>query len=379
MKTGAYDYVPIERVRWGKAAAEATMSEAERLGAQRIFTVATKTLTRKTDAIAGIRAALGSRDAGLFDECREHTPLDSVIACADAARAANPDLILTIGGGTPIDTVKIVQLCLTHDIRNVDALLSFAGKTTSEPSAVRQIIVPTTLSGGEYSSFAGGTDLARKTKEMYHGPDLCGRVVILDPAIVLHTPEWLWLSTAIRALDHAIEGYCSPGTNALVQATALHAMTLLSAALRQTKKDPGNLDARQKSQMAVWLAATSLGRVSMGASHGIGYLLGTMHGVPHGYTSCVMLPAVLRWNEPVTGALQKDIASALGMPGGSASAAVAALLDELGLPQRLGDVGVDAGQISAIAERAAKHPVVKANPRPIRSANDVAEILTLAL
>jgi alcohol dehydrogenase class IV len=164
-----------------------------------------------------------------------------------------------------------------------------------------------------------------------------------------------------------------------VQATALHAMTLLSAALRQTKKDPGNLDARQKSQMAVWLAATSLGRVSMGASHGIGYLLGTMHGVPHGYTSCVMLPAVLRWNEPVTGALQKDIASALGMPGGSASAAVAALLDELGLPQRLGDVGVDAGQISAIAERAAKHPVVKANPRPIRSANDVAEILTLAL
>jgi maleylacetate reductase len=379
MKTGAYNYVPLERVRWGNTAAEAVANEAERLGAQRIFTVASKTLARKTDAIAAVRAAIGSRDAGLFDECREHTSLDSVIACADAARAAKPDLILTIGGGTPIDTVKIVQLCLTHKIRSVEELLSLAGKTTSEPSAVRQIIVPTTLSGGEYSSFAGGTDLGRKTKEMYHGPDLCGRVVILDPAIALHTPKWLWLSTAIRALDHAVEGYSAPATNALVQATALHAMKLFAASLRRTKENPDDLEARQDSQMATWLAATSLGRVSMGASHGIGYLLGTMHGVPHGYTSCVMLPAVLRWNEPVTGALQKDIASALGMPGGSASAAVATLLDDLGLPRRLGDVGVDAGQIPAIAGRAAKHSVAKANPRPITSAKDAEEILTLAL
>jgi len=379
MKAGAYEYVPIERVRWGEPTTNAVMNEAERLGARRIFIVASKTLARKTGVIEGMRTALGPRDAGLFDECREHTPLDSVIACADAVRAAKPDLILTVGGGTPIDTIKIVQLCLTHDIRNVEALLSLAGKTTSIPSLVRQIIVPTTLSGGEYSSFAGGTDLARKTKDMYHGPDLCGRVVILDPAIALHTPEWLWLSTAIRALDHAVEGYCATGTNALVRATAIHAMKLFSTSLRRTKANPEDLEARQNSQMATWLAATSLGRVAMGASHGIGYLLGTMYGVPHGYTSCVMLPAVLRWNEPMTGALQKDIATALGMPNASASEAVTALLEALGLPRRLGDVSVAADQIPAIAARAATHPVVRANPRPVRHASDAAEILALAL
>ena len=117
----------------------------------------------------------------------------------------------------------------------------------------------------------------------------------------------------------------------------------------------------------------------MGASHGIGYLLGTMHGVPHGYTSCLTLPAVLRWNEPVTGELQKDIAAALGGPGESASDVLTALLDALGLPHRLGDVGIAADQIPAIAARAAEHPVVKGKPRPVRDAHDAAAILQLAL
>ena len=199
------------------------------------------------------------------------------------------------------------------DVRDIDGLKAFAGKPTKEPSRVRQIIAPTTLSGGEYSSAAGGTDTARKLKDMYQAPDMCGRVIILDPALAVHTPEWLWLSTAIRALDHAVEGYCSPQTNALVQGKALQAMKLFAASLPATKRDPNDLDARQGSQMAVWLAASSLGRVPMGASHGIGYLLGTLHGVPHGYTSCVMLPAVLRWNAPVLGSAEIGTsASALG-------------------------------------------------------------------
>jgi len=232
MQTGIYNYVPIERVIWGKPAAEAVALEVDRSNAGRVFLVASGTLSRQTGAISAIQAALGQRSVGLFDECREHTPLQSVIACARAVRKAEPDLIVTIGGGTPIDTVKIVQLCLSHDVRDVEDLLALANKPTSKPSSVRQIIVPTTLSGGEYTSMGGGTDVSRKMKDMYLGPDLCGRAVILDPEITLHTPLWLWLSTAIRALDHAIEGFCAPGTNAMIQATALHAMKLLSQSLR---------------------------------------------------------------------------------------------------------------------------------------------------
>lgn len=378
MQPGQYDNVPLERVRWGTPAAEAVAQEAERLGAQRVFIVASGTLSRTSDVVSGIRAGLGGRFCGLFDAVKEHTPIDSVIAGVAKARKARPDLFVSVGGGSVTDAVKIMQLCLTHDIADTARLLTFAGKPMRAPSALRQIAVPTTLSGGEYSSGAGATDPARKMKDMYLAPDMCARVVVLDPAITVHTPEWLWLSTAIRALDHAIEGYCAAASNPLVQGTALHAMRFLASSLRRTKKDPSDLEARQDSQMAVWLAASGLGRVPMGASHGIGYLLGTFCGVPHGYTSCVMLPAVLRWNEPATAARQKDIAAALGMPGAAAADAVAALLDDLGLPRTLADVGVTPDRLDAIAASGARHPVVKGNPRSIASAADVMEILKLA-
>ncbi len=117
----------------------------------------------------------------------------------------------------------------------------------------------------------------------------------------------------------------------------------------------------------------------MGASHGIGYVLGTVGRVPHGYTSCVMLPAVMRWNEPVTAERQRDIATALGRPDDSAAHAVASLIADLGLPRTLGEVGIHEDQLPEIAERALVNPVVRANPRPIRTVEDVMEILRLAM
>ena len=379
MKTGHFAYVPLERVIWGESADQAVAREAERLKASRIMIVASGTLSRETNVIQSVARALGGRYAGLFDQGREHAPLEYILECAEVARGLDPDLIVTIGGGSPIDMVKIVLLCLTHDLRTREDLLALAGKTTSTPSRLRQIVAPTTLSAGEYSNAAGGTDSRRKTKDMYWGPDLCARSVILDPQLCTHTPSWLWLSTAIRSVDHAVESYCSTAPNVLVDAGALHALKLFADSLRRTRADEGDLDARQQSQMAVWLAASSLGRVPMGASHGIGYVLGAVGGVPHGYTSCVMLPAVLRWNEPATPERQRDIAAALGRPDDSAAHAVAGLISDLGLPRTLGEVGVGEDQLETIARMAAVNPVVRANPRPIRGPDDVMEILRLAL
>jgi alcohol dehydrogenase class IV len=102
---GSYPYLPLERVVFGQPAAQAAAEEAARIGARKVFIVASKSLSRKTVAIEEIRQALGERYAGLFDGCIAHTPWPSVIAAADAVRAANPDLILTVGGGTPFDQV----------------------------------------------------------------------------------------------------------------------------------------------------------------------------------------------------------------------------------------------------------------------------------
>src|SRR5512134_1584484 len=112
-----FAYLPLERVVFGKLAAQAAAEEVARIGARRVFVVASRSLSRSTPVVRELRQALAARDAGLFDECIAHTPWPSVIAAADAVRAAAPDLILTVGGGTPIDTVKILQLVLAHGAR----------------------------------------------------------------------------------------------------------------------------------------------------------------------------------------------------------------------------------------------------------------------
>ena len=158
----------------------------------------------------------------------------------------------------------------------------------------------------------------------------------------------------------------------------LHAISLFADSLPRTLSDPGDVQARSLNQQAVWLACCGLGRVRHGASHGIGYLLGAVCGVPHGYTSCVMLPAVLRWNESVNAQRQQAIARALGVSGMSAADGVRKLVSALELPTSLQAVGVTAPQLERVAELASRHPVVRNNPRPITGPADVRAVLTLA-
>ena len=238
--------------------------------------------------------------------------------------------------------------------------------------------MPTTLSGAEFSNNAGVLDTERSAKEGYRAPGLCPQVIVYDPNLAQHTPQWLWLSTAIRSLDHAVEGYCSADTTPYYDGHFLHAMRLFKESLPACLRDESDAEARSLNQHAVWLACCGLGSVSHGASHGIGYILGSYCSVPHGYTSCVMLPAVLAWNESVLGSRQDDIATALGMPDATAAEAVATLIAELGLPKTLADVGVKEEQLDEIATRAIRHPVVRRNPRPLEKAEQVMEILELA-
>ena len=137
-------------------------------------------------------------------------------------------------------------------------------------------------------------------------------------------------------------------------------------------------EARNLNQQAVWLACCGLGKVAHGASHGIGYLLGAVCGVPHGYTSCIMLPAVLHWNAEINGQRQSAIAEALGRKDGDAATAVRLLVRRLGLPGSLQEVGVKREQLEKIASLASRHPVVRRNPRPVTSPEHVMAMLQLA-
>jgi alcohol dehydrogenase class IV len=387
MQPGLYSYLPQERVVWGRPAAEAVAAEVERRGAARVFLLASRSLATATGVVAGVEQALPGRVVGRFFDCVQHTPRESVLAAAQAVRAAAPDLIVTLGGGTPIDTGKILQICLAHDARRIEDLDALHIRVLPDgtrhlpaikPSPVRQIVVPTTLSGAEFSALGAATDRRTGAKQAYVGPDVCAAAVILDPAVTLHTPAWLWLSTGIRAVDHAVEALCSIDPTPFTDGLSLHALKLFAQALPASRRAPGDLAARLACQQAVWLAAASINRVNYGASHGIGHVLGGLADVPHGYTSCALLPAVLAWNEPATGRQQAAVAAALDRPGVPAATAVKELIAGLGLPTSLRDLKVDPALLPRVAEAAMTNLWVRTNPRPIAGPAEVREILELA-
>ncbi len=387
MQAGQHEYLAQDRVIWGTPAAQAVVEEAERRGARRVFIVTGRTLNRGTDAIATIRAALGARHAGTFDECREHTPRDSVIAAAAAVRAAAPDLIVTVGGGTAIDTVKVLLIALAHGVTEPAQLSDYHLRINPDGTrhtplvkapTMRQIVVSTTLSAAEFSNFGGCLDPLRKVKDGYLGREIGAAAVILDPAITLHTPEWLWFSTAIRAIDHAVEGLCSIQPSPLIDATALQALHLLMRALPRVKADPNDLDARLECLQGAWMAGFGILRVPYGASHGIGHSLGAVTGMSHGHTSCVMLPQVMRYNLDATRAAQARIAAAIGAAHGDAAQAVQDLIESLGLPTRLSQLKVTRDQLPAVAAGALENMWVRTNPRPLKSVEQIQALLESA-
>jgi maleylacetate reductase len=248
-----------------------------------------------------------------------------------------------------------------------------------KPPGVRMIAIPTTLSAGEFSAGAGCTDTQRHVKESFSHPQMVPRTVILDPAASRPTPEWLFLSTGIRAVDHAVEDICSVNGQPISEGAAFHALRLLGKGLPAVKADPADLDARLDCQIGAWMSMVgSQTGVSKGASHGIGHVLGGTADVPHGYTSCIMLPHVLRFNHQVNAGQQARVSEALGRQGEPAADAVSALISGLGLPTRLRDVGVKEDQLDLIAENSMHDRWIHTNPRKIDGPGIIRKLLDAA-
>lgn len=269
------------------------------------------------------------------------------------------------------------------------------------------INIPTSLSGGEYTFPGGATDFRTHKKESFQHPTMGASLVILDPAITVSTPERVWLSSGMRAVDHCIEGLCSvfftgpadadADAKAQVEETLVAALHLLLPNLLVTKQQPRHLSARRACMLGVVEALRGLkAGVPMGASHGIGHQLGPL-GVGHGETSCVMLPSVLRYNARHGGEWlreqqakilavfweDKSVADALGRRGhapgdGSLGDVVAAFVAALGLPGTLKDVGVKPEQFERLARNSMADRCIPTNPVAITHVKQVEEILQMA-
>jgi maleylacetate reductase len=384
MLAGTHRFPRQDEVVYGRPAAEAVAALARAWGCGRLLVATTRSLA--DHAARELAGALGGICAGVFSGVGAHSPREAVIAGAAEARRVGADLLVALGGGSVIDATKVMQLCLWAGVTEAAQLDAYrAGRgpdrvdVAAIPAGVRMVAIPTTLSAAEFTPFAGVTDVGRRAKEGYGHPLLAPRAVVLDPALARRTPDRLWFSTGLKAVDHAVEQLCNPQPAPYADALAADGLRRLARGLVATQAAGDSLEARLECQFGMWLAISGVasGR-GMGPSHAIGHTLGGTYGVPHGITSCVVLPAVLAWYGEAAPEAQARISDLLGAPGTPAAEAVRALVRRLGLPGDLRSVGIGRDQFQAIAEHTMHDRGVRAGARPIAGPAEVVEILEMA-
>lgn len=322
MNSGTHTFLPTERVHFG--AGSILKLEDEARSKDRAFVITGRTLREDTDLVRRVEELLGEKHAGTFSGMSQHTPGGAVKRAA--AEAEGADLLVSVGGGSVIDGTKAVA-----------RRLGYPG----------QVAVPTTLSGAEWAHRVGVTDEAAGKKSGFADPKTVPRVVILDPEATVFTPERLWLSTGIRALDHAVEGFVYGGPHPVEDVTGLEGARRLMEYLPRSKAEPEDLKVRAELQVAAWLAYFGPMNTPMGLSHELGRRIGASYGVPHGVTSCITLsPSLAVMEDRIEPERWRRLAEALG---GEPSERIAALVEKLGLPNRLREFDVPEDDLGVIA------------------------------
>lgn len=335
----AYDFTITgpDRIISGIGALRELAGAMDARGAKRALILTGNSLTTKTDLVSQIEAALGSRHAGTFSGCAQHVPSSTVDACRQAALDADADSLVVFGGGSPIDTAKLVVKRLAE-----------AGRT-----GVTQFVMPTTLSAGEFTYAAGITDQTTRVKAVLVDPVMQPEVIVYDPELTRPTPVDLWLTTGVKALDHAVEGVWWPNGHPFTETLRLGAIADLRRHLGASK-DPDALEDRLACMHAAWKSIWGLlsaKNVGFRLSHPLGHQIGARWDVPHGVTSCISLPAAARFLHSRSAEAQAKIAAAMDLesPEGAAPG-IEAFFETLGVPRRLSQTTAKRDEIPLVAK-----------------------------
>ncbi|KAF2457793.1 alcohol dehydrogenase [Lineolata rhizophorae] len=350
---GHYTASPVKHMIYGLGAIQNLLSLVQSIGASKAFIITGRSLS-KTPVIKQVQSILGDAHAGTFNEIGQHAPIDAIRKAITLFKESSADILVSVGGGSPIDSAKVVA----H---------TFHGDTGKW---IPQIAVPTTLSVAETTQNAGFTN-DEGQKVGISDSELVPKAVLYDGELALHTPIELWTSTGLRALDHALELLYHPQASEFpTKRLGLEAIRDLFAYLPASKAKPEDVEVRQRLLIAAYGALFPfLYRGSVGLSHSIGHAVGAAYGIPHGITSCMSLAPVLHHKADSSEEAARQIARALPYIGKKAAAegnhkaaahAVADAVDELvtnlGLKRALAMYNVPPGQEEAIAIRGLRSP-----------------------
>lgn len=320
---------------------------------------------------------------GLFDDVPANSSVAVVERGAAFAREHGADVIVAVGGGSPIDTAKCMRILLGEG----GQLHDYQGYNLLERPLVPMIAIPTTAgTGSEVTPFAVIRDEQAHLKLTFSSPFLAPELAVLDPEMTRTLPQRLTAATGMDALTHAIESFVSSEANPISESLGIYAIDVISNNLRAATHQGEDLEARGQMLVASCMAGMAFASGFVGIIHAMAHAIGGSFEVHHGTANSILLPYGMDFNSSAAPHRFSRIARAMGVNAGGRAeedviadgiAAVRSLAADCELPARLRDVGVPEDALPALAETALTDAAIFTNPRPA-SYEEVLELLRAA-
>ena len=387
----SYRYNPLHQdIICSETAIDDLSRVVDDLGCSRAMITCGPTILAACDVVPRVQQALGDRYVGTYSGVAPHAPVDTVEAGVDAAKETQPDVFISVGGGSTHDTTKAIATLLGEggDIHDYVIIYEPPNRVIVPPTPSPKlpiISVPTTMGCAEFSRGGGGiTDHNLGRKMSLAGEGVTHRTVVIDGQALATTPMRILVSTAIGQLRIAIETIYSTGHNPIGDGMALHAIRLLFENLPRCKE--GDIDTLLSIKTACAMA--SLGSFAgLGLNTATCHHVGGLYDVPHGEANAILLPHTMRYNLDACADRQRLIAEAIGVAssgmtdedaGLAAADAVDGLCRELELPRTLREVGVPEEGLEYIATATLQDRSLSTNPKQVVDAGPIMEVLRAA-
>jgi len=355
----------------GPGSATQVGRQARALGAQRVLLVSDATLAKigLADEVVNLLVGAGLV-VDMFAEVEPEPLIDTASRCGEVARQGKYDLVVGLGGGSAIDVAKTAALLA----KNTDALDGYFGLDKVGQAGLPTILMPTTSgTGSEVTPNIVLTQSDGK-KAGIVSQYVIARVAIVDPEMVLSAPPSVTAASGVDALTHAIEAYLSTLATPLTDTLALQAIALVGQHLRRAVAQGNDLEARDGMAYGSLIAGLSFANAKLGVVHAVAMALGGQFHVAHGVANALILPYGMAFNLPSAQDRLAEIARALGedvaglsieQAAGTAVKAVEQLVEDVGLPRTLAQVGAatDAAIESLAAEAITNERLLATNPR----------------
>ncbi len=392
---GTYEPPAQSRVTFGQGRAENLAAELDRLGSQRVMVLSGRSVAEKTDTVNRVASLLGERCLAVYSNLPQRAPLATAVEATQIALDNRVDTLVGVGGSTISDAARMIGVMMAEGITTEAELRERGhqggGNFRSNAAGEQlpwQVSIPTTLSAGEFNVGGGNVldDRAGHKIRVRH-PDLYAHLIVLDPDLTEGTPDWLWLSSGVKALDHCIERLYCRGSQPATDATTAKAAELLLSNLPNSREAMGNSEARLNCLLGAWLSMMGAPSVGSGLSHAIGHVIGVKYSVGHGYTSCVTQPYVMEFNRPASADKQALLAQAAGLDtrdlgDEAAAAAVARVVDDfimdLGMPHRLRELEIPREDLPEIARLTLEDGPARNNPVQVSEPEELLPLLEKA-